>query len=108
MAARLLAPPANLLDFAAATLPPELTAVLAPSEQPLLMLPVRLETRFFTMPDGMHELRVRIYPDQIHVDTHEPGLSPEEQQWGQHFWEQLWRAGRDDAAERRAWQQLAD
>ena len=51
---------------------------------------------------------MRVYPDQIHVDTHEPALSQDERQWGQHFWEQIWRAGHDEAAERRAWQQLAD
>jgi hypothetical protein len=72
------------------------------------MLPVRLETRFFALPDGTQEIRVRVYPDQVHVDTHEPALSEEERGWGQHFWEQFWRAGHDDAAERRAWQQLAD
>ena len=69
---------------------------------------MRLETRFFPLPDGTQELRVRIYPDQIHVDSHEPALSRDEQQWGQHFWEQIWRAGNDETAERAAWQQLAD
>lgn len=108
MSAQLLPPPGNLLAFAAPALPPELTAELAPSNQPLLMLPVRLETRFFALPGGMEELRVRVYPDQIHVDTHEPDLSPEEREWGEHFWEQFSSAGQDKAAQQRAWQQLAD
>jgi hypothetical protein len=108
MASRLLPSPSNLLALAMPTVPPELTAVLAPPEQPLLLLPVRLETRFFALPDGTHELRVRVYPDQVHIDTHEPALSEDERRWGQHFWEQMWRAGHDDARERLAWQQLAD
>jgi hypothetical protein len=109
MAVRLLPPPGDLLSFAPSALPPELSATLAPSDAPLLMLPVRLETRFFPTPDvAMQELRVRIYPDQVHVDSHEPGLSEEEARWGKHFWELMWRAGRDEAAERLAWQQLSD
>jgi len=105
---RLLPPPINLTALTVPAIPPELAATLAPSDQPLLLLPVRLETRFFPLADGTQELRVRVYPDQIHVDAHEPALSADERLWGQHFWEQTWRAGRDAAAERVAWQQLAD
>ena len=96
------------LTAAAPTLPPELAADLSPSDRPLLLLPVRLETRFFALPDGSEELRVRVYPDQIHVDSFEPELSEDERRFGQHFWERIWRAGHDEAAERVAWQQLAD
>ena len=93
----------------APALPPELAATLAASDAPLLMLPVRLETRFFPLPDAAsQELRVRVYPDQVHVDSHEPGLSQDEFLWGQHFWQQIWRAGHDEAGERLAWQQLCD
>jgi hypothetical protein len=109
MAAQLLTLPANIVAFAAPALPPELTATLAASDVPLLLLPVRLETRFFALPDGTNqELRVRVYPDQVHVDTHEQGLSQDEFLWGRHFWQQIWRAGRDEAGERLAWQQLCD
>jgi hypothetical protein len=109
MAAQLLTLPANIVAFVAPALPPELTATLAASDVPLLMLPVRLETRFFPLPDGTNlELRVRVYPDQVHVDSHEPGLSQDELLWGQHFWQQIWRAGRNEAGERLAWQQLCD
>ncbi len=38
---------------------------------PLALLPVRIETRF-----GDTELRVRIFPDALHVDAHETALSP--------------------------------
>ena len=108
MAARLLPAPGDLLAFTGENLPPEMNAPLLGSGEPLLLLPVRLETRFFAQPDGTQELRIRIYPDQIHVDTHEPSLSADEARWGRHFWEQTWRAGDDEASERRAWQQLAD
>ena len=75
---------------------------------PLLLLPVRLETRFFPRGDGGADLRVRVYPDAIHVDTHEPQLTEGEITWGRHFWEQTWRAGNDEAAGRRAWHQLVE
>ena len=76
--------------------------------QPLLLFPVRLETRFFPRGDGGADLRVRVYPDAIHVDTHEPQLTEAEITWGRHFWEQTWRAGNDEAAGRRAWHQLVE
>lgn len=75
---------------------------------PLLLFPVRLETRFFPQPNGTLELRVRVYPDQIHFDTHEPALTAAEITWGQHFWEQTWRAGDDEVRRQEAWRQLAD
>ncbi len=81
---------------------------LCPSDAPLVLLPIRLETRFFTLPDGVVELRVRIYPDKIHLDSHEPDLLPGERDWGVHYWEQDWRAGNDAAARTVAWAQLAD
>ena len=54
------------------------------------------------------ELFVRVYPDKVHIDSHEPGLTADELTWGQHFWEQTWRCGNDMELARVAWQQLAD
>src|SRR5215207_10144563 len=76
--------------------------------QPAVLFPARLETRFFPQPDGGYELRIRVYPDKIHIDSHEPELTPEELKWGRHFWEQTWRAGDDAERRKAAWRQLAD
>ncbi len=76
--------------------------------RPALLLPVRLETRFFTLPDASSELRVRVYPDTAHIDSHEPELTAEELKWGRHFWEQTWRASTDEERAKSAWRQLAD
>ena len=73
-----------------------------------MLLPVRIETRFFTLPGNVIELRIRVYPDKIHLDSHEPDLLPGERDWGMHYWEQDWRAGNDDIARSIAWSQFAD
>ncbi len=88
---------------------------------PLTLLPVRLETRFITKPGAAapSELRIRVYPDQVHVDAHEPGLTPAEIASGQTYWRNRWdpataAAGlggahpRDQARPRRVDRALAD
>ena len=77
---------------------------------PLLLLPVRLETRFMTGGGGTGtELRVRVYPDDVHVDAHEPGLTAEEELWGAHFWREVAApAAEEDERKRQAWQQIVD
>lgn len=79
-----------------------------PAPPPIIMFPVRLETRFSPLPGGGADLRVRVYPDKVHVDTHEPELTEEEVIWGRHFWEQTWRAASDEEAKRVAWRQLVE
>lgn len=70
--------------------------------RPIVLLPVRLETRY-----AGSELLVRIYPDHLHIDSHEPELTPEETTAGKRYWERVWRAGPDGAREQAAWDELA-
>ena len=66
----------------------------AESDVPVALLPVRIETR--SMP-GRAQLRVRIYPDDLHVDSHDPGLSDEERAAGEEYWNAVWAADNADA-----------
>jgi hypothetical protein len=63
------------------------------AQTPLLLLPVNIETRFMDVNDGEAELWVRIYPDQIAIDAHEPELTLQEIADGQSYWTQVWSAG---------------
>jgi hypothetical protein len=87
---------------------PEMLIELGKSDRPLALFPVRLETRFFPQPNGGSELRVRVYPDRIHIDSHEEELTQAEKTWGQHYWTQIFLAGDDTQAQKNAWRQLAD
>jgi len=65
---------------------------------PLVLLPVRIETRF----DGRH-LLIRVYPDEIFADSHEPALTKQEREAANVYWTHV-----DDASEARSWQTLVD
>jgi hypothetical protein len=57
---------------------------------PLALLPVRLVTRFHR-PDPNSpptHLHLRIHPDVIHADAHDPGLTEHEEQLGREYWKQ--------------------
>jgi hypothetical protein len=66
----------------------------AVGDLPVLLLPVRIETRFFG-----EELRIRIYPDQIHLDQHEVELTAREEQLGRAYWNRRQRGDADGARE---------
>lgn len=72
----------------------------APGDIPLVLLPVRLETRF----TGDGQLRVRIYPDEIHLDRLDEGLTDDERAAGIAYWTEIWAGG--SAVEATAWQSL--
>ena len=102
---RLLLPAANLLPPGPMRpLPsgPTLVKDLDP-ELPLLLLPVRLATRFHrgNGPGARPtELWLRIFPDSLHADGHAPALTRQEVALGQAYWERLWRvAGNAGARE---------
>lgn len=61
---------------------------LVPADVPVALFPVGLETRFFN-----DVLWIRVTPDQIAIDQHEPALEEAEAAAGQRFWEAVWRAG---------------
>jgi hypothetical protein len=78
---------------------------------PILLLPVRVETRFMPVVTP-RELWVRIFPDDIAVQTHERELRKAERAAGQAYWEAIAAAAGLPDAERRAqeiaaWQALA-
>ncbi|MFC0506522.1 hypothetical protein [Micromonospora costi] len=70
------------------------------ADHPLALFPVRVETRFVGT-----DLRVRIYPGDFHVDTHEPELTGTERDWGRRYWAEL-AAATTAAAAQAAWDRL--
>ena len=68
---------------------------------PIALFPVRLETRFFP-PLAPSTLRLRVVPDSIQSDTHEPELTDDEGQAGDAYWSGI--AGGVAPAE--AWRRL--
>lgn len=77
------------------------------AELPLALLPVRIETRYIGG-DPSSELLVRVFPDLIHADSHDPLLTTNEQDLAKAFWRQTWRAGDDVAAKDQAFAWLAE
>ena len=68
---------------------------------PILLFPIRLETRFVP-----NQLLVRLYPDQLAVETHEPKLTRDELVAGRVF-RLAHDAATEDETKRGAWRELA-
>jgi len=77
---------------------------LFPSDNldPVLLLPVRLEAVY-----GENELKIRVYPDDVHVDRHEHALTDGEQLAGTTYWREIFAAGADARRHEAAWLALA-
>ena len=70
---------------------------------PILLLPLRVETRFAP---GANELWVRVFPDAWAVDGFEPMLSETEIVNAQSFWADFWAAGDGREMQVAAWRNL--
>jgi len=70
------------------------------ADVPLALLPVRLETRY--SPDKTL-LLVRIFPDDVHLDRLDRGLSEQERTAGITYWTAIWDG---QVTQPQAWQQL--
>jgi hypothetical protein len=71
----------------------------ASAEVPLVLLPVRVETK---VAPGTSTLRVRITPDEVHLDALVRAITPEEHGAGRAYWTTLWT----DPAAPAAWGDL--
>ena len=80
---------------------PRIDACDASEVEPLVLLPVRLETRFGKA-GANTTLRVRIYPDEIHVDDLARGLDDDEVTAGRNYWTSVWT----DPVPETAWAEL--
>src|SRR5215831_7643985 len=61
----------------------------AEADVPLALFPVRLETRYSA--DGS-QLQIRIFPDDIHVDGLDRGLTDDEAAAGRDYWNAIWQS----------------
>jgi hypothetical protein len=75
------------------------------ADLPLLLLPVRVETRY-RLDAGPPELRIRIFPDQLHIDADRPEPSAAEAEVAITFWRRYQAAG-DGAGRAAAWRAFA-
>ena len=73
---------------------------------PIVMLPVRIETRYFEINSDLVELRVRIFPSQAHVTSARPGVDPAERDETMAYWRTRKTAGDTAAATDAAWQRM--
>jgi hypothetical protein len=83
---------------------PEAAVEALDGKVPVALLPIRIETRFA---DGATTLHIRIFPDQVHLDAHEPAFTDDERAGGEWYWNERWPALDDAEVGERAWTTLA-
>jgi len=77
--------------------PAQLTEALD-GGQPIALLPMRLETRYFpTFPETPNSLRIRVYPDDINIVQHSAALTDSERQAGMDYWRSQFLQNNDEA-----------
>ncbi|MDT0347461.1 hypothetical protein [Streptomyces litchfieldiae] len=81
--------------------PGELAADRLSDDYPVLLGPVRIETRFTAT-----ELLVRVFPDEWSTEMFEPRPTAPELAALDAYWTALWRSGGDAVAEGAAWREL--
>ncbi|HET9196062.1 MAG TPA: hypothetical protein VFO21_24455 [Vicinamibacterales bacterium] len=92
---------------------PQQLAAELDDDLPILMLPVRIEARFMRV-NGGRELWVRVFPDEIAVETHEKTLTRDEAAAGIAYWTAIHRLGglpvgdERTGREKAAWRLVAD
>ncbi|HMJ46128.1 MAG TPA: hypothetical protein VK498_02300 [Ferruginibacter sp.] len=74
---------------------------------PILMFPLRLETRFRST-GNQQQLWLRVYPDDCNINTKEELLSESELNNARAFWIEIWKAGGIEAEEKGAWRSLVN
>lgn len=78
---------------------------------PIVFFPIRIETRYFTLEadeagrENRTELRIRVFPDAILANAHEPLLSEKEKRAGEHYWRTTFSAY-EESKEEKAWAAL--
>ncbi|HYG16045.1 MAG TPA: hypothetical protein VEC12_09850, partial [Bacteroidia bacterium] len=78
-------------------------------ELPHALFPVRLETKFKKFDDDgidKYKIRVRIYPDDLMVHTHEESLTPWEINTAKDYWGKVW-LNNTEQSKREAWAHVA-
>lgn len=90
----------TLIDF-------ETTAKTFKGGVPVMLLPVRIETRFRDKPNGKKELCIRAFPDDIAVNQRNPDFSIDEKAATALFWSAATAPGSTDTSKKEAFRALA-
>ena len=90
------------LDELIAIAEPDALAGSLSDQSPILLFPLRLETRFKEA-----QLWIRIYPDDCQIETFTEILTESELRDIKAFWMATWAAGGVEVQERAAWRSLA-